>query len=89
MDAAAPAETRKLDAEKKREWKLQKAVQELRTWTTYLQTSAEAFNNELSRFNSSSPSTLKDQKKWTAVMDDLKELKQRSSSLKAKLRRMR
>lgn len=89
MDTAAPEEVRKLDAGKKREWKLQKTVQELRTWTQYLQTSAEAFTDDLSRFNSSSPSTLKDEKKWTAVMEDLKELKQRSSSLKAKLRRMR
>ena len=78
----------RIPAEDKRKWKLQQTVNDLQKWTAYLQTSAETFLGEFTQYSSSSTSDAQ-KKKYDAIRENVAILKKESTSLRAKLRRLR
>jgi uncharacterized protein YlxW (UPF0749 family) len=78
----------RIPAEDKRKWKLQQTLNELQKWATYLQTSAETFLDEFTKYSSSSTSETQ-KKKNDAIRENVNTLKKESASLRAKIRRFR
>jgi len=89
MELAKAGKVSKLDAGSKRSWKLHQTVNELQTWSAYLQQSAERFLEEFTAYNSHSTFvTTPEKKAYQAVMDALLLLKKESSLMKGRSRRL-
>ena len=89
METAPTKEIRKLDAGKKKSWKLHQTVDELQTWSAYLQQSAERFLEEFTAYNSRLTFvTDPEVKAFKETMEALQLLKKESSLLKNRARKL-
>lgn len=89
MKPAAEVLTSKLDAGSKKTWKLHQTVDELQTWSVYLQQSAERFLEEFTKYSSRSTFTSEfEAKAFRETMDGLRRLKKESTLLKNRSRKL-
>jgi hypothetical protein len=79
----------KLDAGTKKTWKLHQTIDEIQTWSAYLQQSAERFAEELAGYNLRSTFVgAQELKAYQEVAAALATLKKESTLLKTKSRRL-
>lgn len=88
MDLATAGKVSKLDAGSKKTWKLHQTLNELQTWSAYLQQSADRFGEELEQFKSTFLSPT-EQKVFKEVMAALLLMKKESTLLKNRSTRLR
>jgi len=87
----APAEVLKevVRTQDRKSWKLHQTVDELQTWSAYLQQSAERFLEEFTKYSSRSIFvTTYEAKAFQETMDGLLLLKKESSLLKSRSRKL-
>jgi hypothetical protein len=78
-----------LTKDARKTWKLHQTVDELQTWSAYLQQSAERFLEEFTKYSSRSIFvTTYEAKAFQETMDGLLLLKKESSLLKSRSRRL-